>query len=191
MAKFKTYRTNQSLNIKLDINNIIDSGHLCKKIEHIVSKLDTSKIEESYSFIGQNALHPKMMLSTIFYAYAVGIRSGRKLATACQENLPFIYLTKGYYPQKTSFNDFREKNYMHFQDLFAQVFQIAEQQGIGDFSLSIADGTKIEANSSKKRSKNKEQFEKWQASLLKDISEIEEELLEEQGRLDGEILKKN
>jgi len=88
-------------------------------------------------------------------------------------------------------NEFRRKNYLYFHDLFVQVLKIAGQQGIGDFTFSIADGTKIGANSSKGRSKNKEQFGKWEASLLEDISEIEKELSEEKMGLGEEGLKKN
>lgn len=190
MAKFKPYNVDRKLNINLDINHIISNTHLCKQIECIVSSLDTSEIEDTYSPIGQNGLHPKMMLSIIFYGYATGIRSGRKLSTSCQENLPFIYLSKGYFPKKTVLNEFRRKNYLYFHDLFVQVLKIADQQGIGDFTFSIGDGTKIEANSSKHRTKNKEQFGKWRASLLEDISEIEKELLEEKMSLDEENLAK-
>lgn len=191
MAKFKPYNVNRKLNIKLDINHIINDDHLCKQIEHIVFTLDTSNLEDNYSPIGQNALHPKMMLSIVFYGYAIGVRSGRKLATSCQENLPFIYLSKGYFPKKTVLNEFRRKNYLYFHDLFVQVLKIAVQQGIGDFTFSIGDGTKIEANSSKHRTKNKDQFDKWRASLLEDISEIEKELLEEKMSLyeDGQAKK--
>ncbi len=191
MAKFKPYNLNRKLNIKLDINHIINDDHLCKQIEHIVFTLDTSKLEDNYSPVGQNALHPKMMLSIVFYGYAIGVRSGRKLATSCQENLPFIYLSKGYFPKKTVLNEFRRKNYLHFHDLFVQVLNTTSQQGIGDFTFSMADGTKIRANSSKGRTKSKEQFGKWKASLLEDISEIEKELSEEKMNLEEEGIKKN
>ena len=192
MAKFKPYNAERKLNIKLDINHIISDGHLCKQIERIVALLDTAKLEDNYSPVGQNALHPKMMLSIVFYGYATGIRSGRKLSTSCKENLPFIYLSKGYFPKKTALNEFRRKNYLYFHDLFVQVLKIASQQGIGDFTFSMADGTKIGANSSKHRTKNKEQFDKWGASLLEDISEIEKELSEEKMNLEEEErLKKN
>ncbi len=191
MAKFKPYNINRKLNIKLDIDHIINDDHLCKQIESIVSTLDTSRLEGNYSPVGQNALHPKMMLSIVFYGYATGVRSGRKLATSCQENLPFIYLSKGYFPKKTVLNEFRRKNYLYFHDLFVQVLKMAGQQGIGDFTFSIADGTKIGANSSKGRTKNKEQFGKWKASLLEDISEIEKELSEEKMNLEEDGIKKN
>lgn len=176
VKKFKSYTIDRSINIKIDLNSVISEDHLCKFIERIVSTLDTSSIEANYSSIGQNALHPKMMLSIIFYGYTKGIRSGRKLSLACKEDLAYIYLSKGYYPQKTALNEFRRKNYRHFPDLFTQVVQIAQQTDIGDFSFSIADGSKLDANSSKRRTKGIEQFSKWQDVLLEDIAEIEQEL---------------
>ncbi len=46
MRKFKFYKSGKDINIKLDINQLIDEDHLCRFIEHIVSTtLDTSRIE--------------------------------------------------------------------------------------------------------------------------------------------------
>jgi len=180
VAKFKPYLVNKSFEIKLEIDEVVDKDHLCRKIEYLVSALDTSDIESKFSSIGQNAYHPKMMLSIIFYGYVTGIRSGRKLAQACKENLPYIYLSKSYYPQKTALNKFRMENFLHFQGLFVQVIKMAEKQGLADFSFSVGDGSKIEANSSKRRTKTEQQFSKWNKSLLDDIADIEQELEEEQ-----------
>lgn len=192
MGKFKSYNIDRDINVKIDLNSMIDEDHLCKHIERIVSTLDTSSIESNYSSIGRNALHPKMMLSIIFYGYTQGIRSGRKLSLACKENLCYIYLSKGYYPKKTALNEFRRKNYCHFLDLFTQVVQITQQTDIGDFSFCIADGSKMDASSSKHRTKNIKQFSKWQETLLGDIAEIEQELSDEKIDLESkEKVKKN
>ncbi len=47
---FKPYQINRNLNVKLDINNVIDANHLCSRIDRIVSTLDTSEIESHYSY---------------------------------------------------------------------------------------------------------------------------------------------
>ena len=49
MGKFKLYKPGKQLNIRLDINQVIAENHLCRVIEHIVSSLDTTKIEANYS----------------------------------------------------------------------------------------------------------------------------------------------
>lgn len=176
MAKFKKYEIGSDHPLVIDLSHYLPDHHLCKQIEKIIFDLDTSMIEATYSEIGQNALHPKLMLNIIFYGYMVGIRTGRKLAQACEEQLPFIFLSKSYRPQKSSLNDFRRANYAHFMDLFLQVLKKCQESGLGDASFSIVDGSKEEANSSKRRTKTKEQYEKWQQTLLADITALEMEL---------------
>jgi transposase len=177
VKKFKRYKVGSSLNVRIDVLDIIKEDHLARQIEGYVSQLNTSQIESKYSKSGQNAFHPKMMLSVILYGYSQGIRSGRKLATSCNENLAFIYLSKNEHPQKSAINDFRKDNYKHFESFFLQILQMMDQTEVGNFDLSMADGSKVGANSSKKRTKNKEQFKKWKDKLREDIGEIEQELL--------------
>lgn len=177
MKKFKRYKVGSSLNVRIDVLDIIKEDHLARQIEGYVSQLNTSQIESKYSNIGQKAFHPKMMLSVILYGYTQGVRSGRKLATSCNENLAFIYLSKNQHPQKSAINDFRKDNYKHFESFFLQILQMMDQTEVGNFDLSMADGSKVGANSSKKRTKNKEQFKKWKDKLREDIGEIEQELL--------------
>lgn len=182
MATFKKYETGHAHGVVIDVGGYLAAGHLCRQVEKIVSTLDTSAIEANYSGLGQNGLHPKLMLSVIFYGYMEGIRSGRKLSQACAENLPFIYLSKAYRPKKSCINDFRKQYYPHFSSLFVQVLKKCGEAGLVDASLSIVDGSKIEANSSKRRTKTKEQFEKWQRHLLEDIAALEKEALDEQAK---------
>jgi transposase len=175
MAKFKAYHPGSDYSVVINVSDFLPEDHLCKRIEKIVSGLDTRAIESNFQDVGQNALHPKLLLSVIFYGYAVGIRSGRKLAQACQEQLPFIYLSKSYHPKKSCINDFRKNHYQHFSGLFIEVLKKCRQAGLADASLSIVDGSKQEANSAKRRTKNKEQYEKWRQTLLEDIADLEKE----------------
>lgn len=175
MAKFKKYQTGVAQEVILDIRIILPKGHMVYFIEACVSQLDTSSLESKYSELGKSGFHPKMMLSILFYGYIKGIRSGRKLATACEENIAFIYLSKNYFPKKTAINNFRHKHYATFELLFQEVlglFNDLEKDG----STSIFDGSKLRANASKKRTKTKMKYEKWLEVLEEDLKEIKEEL---------------
>ena len=174
MATFKKYDIGEASPVVLDLANHLSSDHLCKQIEQVVSDLDASCIEEQYSGLGQHALHPKLLLSIIFYGYTTGIRSGRKLSIACRENLPFIYLSKGYFPGKSVINDFRKDNHQHFSDLFKQILVKCMELGLGDPKISISDGSKISAHSSKRRTKDLAGFKKWRQTLAEDIASLEE-----------------
>lgn len=175
MAKFKEYQTGIGEELLININTLLPKDHLAYFIEESVNKLDTSAIECNYSELGQSGYHPKMMLSLLFYGYIIGIRSGRKIATACEENIVFIYLSKSYFPKKTVINEFRRKHYKTFEDLFIQVLMLFDLSD-RDSSTSIFDGSKLEANASKKRTKTKAKYKKWLAELSEDIEELEAEL---------------
>ena len=179
MPRFKKYETGENFSMEIQLEQYLASDHLCKKIEAIVSELDLDCIESSYSNRGQRGFHPKMLLSILFYGYAIGIRSGRKLESACKENLAFIYLSRGYQPTKSVINDFRKDHYHHFSNLFNQILAKCQDKQLGDPGISIIDGSKMRASSSKKRTKTQEQFEKWKKHLLADIASIEEELAQE------------
>ena len=104
MAKFKKYQIGTTQEITLEINSVLPEDHIAYFVEECVNQLDTSSLEASYSELGQSGFHPKMMLSILFYGYIKGIRSGRKLAAECKENIAFIYLSKKYFPKKTVIN---------------------------------------------------------------------------------------
>ena len=84
MAKFKKYDIGEEIRVQINVSTYLPSDHLCKEIEKVVSDLDIRFIESTYSERGQNAYHPLMLLSIIFYGYATGIRSGRKLSKSMQ-----------------------------------------------------------------------------------------------------------
>ena len=176
MGKFKKYEIGIGQGMTIDIGQLLPKDHLAFFVERQVSKLDTSKIESRYSPLGQNALHPKLLLSVLFLGYMQGIRSGRKLATACSENIAFIYLSKGYFPKKTVINEFRRLNVDHFDNLFRQVLGLLGDSERIDASTSIFDGSKLGANASRYQSRDKATYERWLGHLSADIEAIKKEL---------------
>lgn len=172
MTNFKKYEIGQSLKLQIDFDEFLSLNHFGRQIEQIVSELNIDDLLTSYKKEGQNAYHPRMLLSIIFYGYMTGIRSGRKLEASCRTDLVFIYLSKCNRLGKSTINDFRKNHYVHFESLFVQVLQKCQEGGIVDACISIADGSKINANGSKKRSKTKRQFEKWQQCLTEDLTEL-------------------
>ena len=87
MAKFKPFHEFQKSLIGftpesfLDyIETVLPKDHFCRLVKEVVFPLDTETIEAKYSFLGQRTYHPKLLLSVLFYGYATGVRSSRKLA---------------------------------------------------------------------------------------------------------------
>ena len=99
MLKFKSFHEFQQPLIGLSpesfldyIDSVIPKDHLCRIVKEVVFSLDTELIEAQYSFSGQKSYHPKLMLSLLFYGYATGIRSSRKLEERCIGDHIYIYL---------------------------------------------------------------------------------------------------
>ena len=98
MPKFKPFHEFQKPLVGLSpeafldyIETVIPADHLCRLVKAVVFSLDTEAIEAKYSFLGQNTYHPKLMLSLLFYGYATGVRSSRKLEDRCLSDHIYIY----------------------------------------------------------------------------------------------------
>jgi transposase len=136
----------------IPVQKWLAADHLARFIITIISGLDVSALENAYSGGGSAPYPPKMMLALLFYGYATGIYSSRKLEQATYEQLPVIYITGNTHPDHNSINTFRKRFLGEMEDLFTQILLQAYALGVlnlGDVSL---DGTKIHANASKHHS---------------------------------------
>src|SRR3989337_205909 len=176
MAKFKAFHEFQKPLIGfipetfLDyVETVIPKNHLCRVVKEVVFSLDTEGIEAKYSFLGQRTYHPKLLLSVLFYGYATGVRSSRKLAERCLSDHIFIYLMQCYTPDHRTISDFRKNNLKEIERYFVDIVRIFSTLGYTQIGKIYLDGTKIKGNASAKRTKDRAGFEKW-------LSEIEEEI---------------
>ena len=182
MAKFKPYRKDQLHLLPPCLEDYVPEGHLARLVYEVVEGLDTSAIEDHYSELGQNTYHPKILLKLLFYGYAIGVRSGRKIAARTETDTAYMYLAEMYRPDFRTLNDFR-KNYLpQIEEYFLQIVRLCKGLGmiqVGEISL---DGTKIRANASAKRSKDQASYEDW----LHRIEEKIQQILQEADRVDAE-----
>jgi len=176
MAKFKPFHEFQKPLMEftpetfLDyIETVIPKDHLCRLVKEVVFSLDTEAIEANYSFLGQRTYHPKLLLSVLFYGYATGVRSSRKIKEKCLSDHFYIYLMQCYTPDHRTISDFRKDNLKEIERYFVDIVRIFSKLGYTSVGKIYLDGTKIKGNASAKRTKDRAGFEKW-------LSEIEEEI---------------
>ena len=183
MLNFKTGESrNQMMFFPESINDYIPEDHLAKLVLSIVSRLNIDTIISKYSSIGQRAFSPKILLLILFYGYAVGIRSSRKLSKACEERLDFMYLTGKLRPSHKTISEFRKENFSEISELFQEIILVGIKLGlvkVGNIKVSI-DGSKIRANASGKLSKDEKGLEK----LLSDVKEKVTIILKEAEKVD-------
>jgi transposase len=132
-----------------DMAGWLDGNDLARFIVELVEVLDTREIEAAYRGGGSAPYPPKMLLALLFYCYAKGIFSSRKIERATYELIPVLYLTGGLHPDHDSINTFRRRFLPQFEALFMQVLLMAHELGVLKLGEVSLDGTKIEANASK------------------------------------------
>ena len=147
---FRAYDLGQTLLLPPDMNDWLPEGHLARFVAETISTLDLSAFFASYSDgRGLSAYHPQMMLSVLVYGYCTGTRSSRKLATACQENVAFRFLSGNSFPSHNSIASFRRRHLAAMEDFFAQVFELCCEAGLVQLGHVAIDGSKFKADASK------------------------------------------
>ena len=172
MAKFKPLREDQEFLLPPSLEDFIPKGHLARLVSKVVGEMDTSAIEDKYSEKGQRTYHPKILLKLLFYGYSVGVRSGRKIASACETDTAFMYLAQMYRPDFRTVNDFRKNHAEEIVDLFCSILAVGSQLGMTKVGLIAIDGTKLKANASVKRSKDHKGHERRRAELKTRVEAI-------------------
>jgi transposase len=175
MQKFKSQNNEQLFLLPPSVEDFIPANHLARVINEVVETIDTSEIEAQYSYLGQKSYHPHLLLKLLFYGYSTGIRSGRRIAAACEQDTAFMYLAAMYKPDFRTINDFRKDNIAFIQKSFVHIVQLCKGLGMCKAGCIILDGTKLKANASAGRSKNKEQYEQWLERIDTDIKNILDE----------------
>lgn len=175
MSKFKPYDRQQQCLFPNSIEDFIPEGHLARIIDEIVEGFNTNQIESKYSENGQKSYHPKILLKVLFYGYTTGIRSGRKISAKCESDTAYMYLSCMYKPDFRTINDFRKDNIKEVEYFFLEILKICRELGMIKVGELYIDGSKIRANASKKRTKNKKEYEKWLAKIENEIKTILQE----------------
>ena len=115
----------------------------------VVAQLDLSAIYARYGVRGGEAYAPEVLVALLFYGYATGVFSSRKIEKATYEVLPFRYVGGNLHPDHDTLANFRKTFRSEIKDLFVQVLLLAQTAGylkLGNISL---DGSKLHANASK------------------------------------------
>ncbi len=161
MPKFKPYRKSQFMLFPNSIDDYVPENHLSRMIDSIVEQLDTKDIEDKYSSLGQNTYHPKILIKLLFYGYAIGERSGRKISSKCETDTAYIYLAQMYEPDFRTINDFRKNNIEELSEYFINIVRMCKELGLISVGQMNIDGTKIKAHAANCRTKTKEEYQKW------------------------------
>lgn len=170
----RAYSQHQMQMFPPSVRSLIEDDHLCLVVDDVVKVLDLSCLYQKISPEGNPAYHPAMMLKILFYSYASGIFSSRKIAKAMRENIAFIYLSAWQQPDFRTISDFRKNNLNELKELFVQVVMLCKQMGMVKLGHVSIDGTKVKANASDAKTYDNQRFEKEINRLLEQADEVDD-----------------
>jgi transposase len=165
---FKTPDYEAILNVSVTLGDALPTNHLARFVVDVITQLDLSQMYAHYAPVGGVALAPEILLGLLFYGYATGVFSSRKLERATYESIPFRFIASGLHPDHDTLAHFRKTFLAELQELFVQILLLAQEAGVFQLGNISIDGSKIHADASK-----------HQAVSYKRLLELETQLRQE------------
>ena len=96
---------------------------------------------------GRPAYDPRSMLKLYVWGYRRGVRSSRRLAAACRENVEAMWLVSGVEPDFRTVSDFRKDHAASLKEVFHELNR--RISGAVSWGFCSVDGSKLLASNSK------------------------------------------
>jgi len=170
--RFKRVDYEQSLKQTVTIEACLPSDHLARFIVGMVARLDLSAIYARYGARGGEAYAPEILLGLLFYGYATGVFSSRKIEKATYESIPFRFIAGGLHPDHDTIATFRKNFLPEITDLFAQVLVEAQETEVLHLGNISLDGSKIHADASKSKAVSYERLLQLEKKLGTEVEEL-------------------
>ena len=122
--------------------------------------------------MGGEPFAPEILLGLLFYGYATGVFSSRKIEKATHESLPFRFIAGNLHPDHDTLAHFRKTFLGEIQELFVQSLLLARTAGVLKLGNLSLDGTKIHADASKSQAVSYKRLIELEAQLRQDVQAL-------------------
>ena len=123
--KFTTVDYEAALDQTVSLREALPASHLARFVVDLVAQLDLSLIYAGYADRGGIAYAPEILLALLFYGYATGVFSSRRIEKATSEMLPFRFIAGGLHPDHDTLANFRKTFLPLIKELFVQMLLLA------------------------------------------------------------------
>jgi transposase len=172
---FKPVDRDQQFLLPPDVREWLPEGHLAWFVIDTVDQFDLSEIEAGYRLggAGRQAYAPAMLTGLLLYAYAIGMRSSRRIERACETDVAFRVLAANQRPDHATIARFRAAHQQALTGLHAQVLGLCLTAGLVDASVLAVDSTKLAANAAGSANRTRAQLEELAAAALREAAETD------------------
>ena len=150
----------------------LPEDHLARFLVEIVDQLDLTPLEMAYAGRGSKAYHPGMLLALLFYGYATGLFSSRKLEAATYDSIAVRYICANTHPDHDTIAAFRRRFLPQLETLFTAILLLAAEMGLLKLGTVSLDGSKVKANASKHKALSWGHAEQLEARFQQEVEEL-------------------
>lgn len=170
---FKPYYQHQLMAFPPTFDELIPADHTVRLVDKIINVINVEPLLSAYHIRGASNYHPILLLKVLVYGYVTNTYSSRKLAIACRESVPFMWLSGMSKPDHNTINRFRGARLKHaLRSVFEEVVKYLAEEGLLSIDEVYTDGTKIEANANKYTFVWKKSIQTNKAKMKKQLDEI-------------------
>ena len=170
--QFKTVDYEAALEQTVSLREALPANHLARFVVDVVAELDLSGIYARYGLRGGEAYAPEVLLALLFYGYATGVFSSRKIEKATYEMLPFRFVAGGLHPDHDTLANFRKTFRAEITELFVQVLLLAQAAGYLQLGNISIDGSKVHANASKSQAVSYKRLLELETQLHAEVEQL-------------------
>jgi transposase len=169
---FKRVDYEAILDVTIRLGDCVPPNHLARFVVDTIAHLDLSALYARYGARGGQPYAPEILLGLLFYGYATGVFSSRKLERATFESVPFRFIAGNLHPDHDTLAAFRQTFLPALKDLFVQVLLLAQVAGVLKLGAISLDGTKIHADASKSHAVSYQHLLSLEAHLRAEVAEL-------------------
>src|SRR5229473_1384811 len=143
---FKTVDYQATLEVSVRLGDCVPPDHLARFVVDTITQLDLSALYARYGSRGGDPYAPEILLGLLFYGYATGVFSSRKIERATYEAAPFRFIAGDLHPDHDTLATFRKTFLRELKSHFVQVLLIAQEVGVLQLGRISLDGSKLHAD---------------------------------------------
>jgi transposase len=166
---------NQMWLLPPSVDKWVPVNHVVRFIWEILKQMNLRAFYFSYGMEGRPPYDPAMMLAVLIYAYCQGRRSSRKISKACEEELPYRWLTGNTVPDHCAISRFRSRHEKLMKSVFCEILSVCAEAGLVRVGDVYLDGTKIKGNASLSANRTLDQLNKEIEQMLEEAKAVDEE----------------
>jgi transposase len=170
--KFKTADYDATLDVTVRLGDCLPPDHLARFVVDTIAQLDLAAIYARYAARGGQPYAPEILLGLLFYGYATGVFSTRKIERATSETVPFRFIASNLHPDHDTLATFRKTFLPELKDLFVQVLLLAQLAGVLKLGNISLDGTKIHADAGIRKAVSYKHLLALEAHLRAEVEEL-------------------